>query len=224
MDASVKNRIKKLLALGASNDNEAEAKAALNKAAELAAKHGMSIEGINAETGEVSNVNKTTLTVSHKRNKAWESSLVSTIIMCFDLEAVYSSRWDGDRWFIFGTNSDLDIGLHYFKYCRMYILRSAQKKYTRKRDQVAYGMGAASALYTRLYEMFYQEKVKQESANTKALVVVKKEEVKKEKIKAFPNLRPMRTNSNVNNTNYGAYNQGKVDGKNMPLNRGAIAA
>lgn len=222
MDATIKERIRKLLALGGNNPNENEAKNALNKAAALAAEHGLSIEGIDVETGEVSDVEKTTLTVSHSRNKAWESMLISTISLCFDLEVVYVPFGGNARWYTFGTKSDLDMGLWYFKYCRMHILRSAKQKYSKKRDQVAYGMGASRSLHTRLYEMFYEERKKQESDSTKALVVVKKEEVEKEKNKEFPRTKRMQTRASVNNNNVGAYRQGESDGQKMPLHRGNI--
>lgn len=222
MDEAIKERIRKLLALGGNNPNENEAKNALNKAAALAAEHGMSIEGIDAETGEVSDVGKTTLTVSHSRNKAWEGMLIHTVSMCFDLEVVYVPSGKTARWFAFGTKSDLDMGLWYFKYCRMHILRSAKQKYDKKRDQVAYGMGATRSLHTRLYEMFYEERKKQESDSTKALVVVKKEEVEKEKNKEFPVTKSMSLRSNLNNNNVGAYRQGESDGQKMPLHRGHI--
>lgn len=224
MDEAIKERIRKLLALGGNNPNENEAKNALNKAAALAAEHGMSIEGIDAETGEVSNVEKTTLTVSHSRNKNWESQLIATISLCFDLEIVYTTYLNDAKWFTFGTKSDLEIGLWYFKYCRMHILRSAKQKYDRKRDQVAYGLGAARSLHTRLYGMFYEERQKQENDNTRALIVVKKEEVKKEKNREFPKTRKMQTRANVGNQNAGAYRQGESDGQKMPLHRGHITA
>lgn len=222
MDVTIKEKVRKLLALGGNNPNENEAKNALNKAAALAAEHGMSIEGIDVETGEVSDVEKATLTVSHSRNKVWESMLISSISLCFDLEVVYVPSGKTARWFTFGTKSDLDMGLWYFKYCRMHILRSAKQKYDKKRDQVAYGMGATRSLHTRLYEMFYEERKKQESDNTKALVIVKKEEVQKEKNKDFPKTKSMNVRSNVNNNNIGAYRQGASDGQKMPLHRGHI--
>lgn len=223
MDENIKNRIKKLLALGSENENENEARAAMKKAATLAAEHGMSISDIDIETGEVSNVNDTTLQCSHKRNKGWESILASSIAMCFDLEVVLqSNRYTVPKWVFFGTPSDMEMGLWYFKYIRMYSLRSAKTKFSKIRDQVAYCTGIITTVNVRIRSMFYEEKVKMESEQTKALVVVKKDEVTKKVKERFPRLRRKFTNISVNQKNKRAYSTGQRDGQTMPLNKGFL--
>lgn len=223
MDENIKNRIKKLLALGSENENENEARAAMKKAATLAAEHGMSISDIDTETGEVSNVNDTSLQFSHKRNKAWESILASTIARCFDLEVVIqTNKYISSRWVFFGTPSDLDMGLWYFKYIRLYALRSAKTKFAKIMDQVAYCTGLSTTVTTRISSMFYEEKVKMESVSTKALVVVKKDEIVKKVKERFPHLRTSRTKVSLNQKNKQAYNNGRQDGQSMPLNKGFL--
>lgn len=219
MDQSIIDRIQKLLSLGADNANENEAESALRMAAKLAGKHGIAISDIDIKTQEV-NVKDTSLTISSKQNGAWEGNLVSLICHCFDCQVVRDVRIN--KWIFFGMKSDLELGLWYFKYLRMRIIRIGKEKYRLVKERKSYGLGVLQGLSVRLIDNFYTEKQKYESVDTKALIVIKKEEVDNAVRNKFPRTsKPRPKNTTIDR---GAFKSGKEDGENMPLSRNHITA
>lgn len=221
MNEAILSKIKKLLTLGADNENENEGAAALKKAAKLAGQHGISIANVDIRTNEVT-VDNTTIAASNKRNQAWEAQLTGLIAYCFDCKVIYQTSSFTSNWLFFGMTEDLNLALWYFKYLRLRIIRIGKNKFPLVKDQKSYGIGAVTGLRPRLINNFYKEKQKFESTDTKALVVIKKEQIAETVHKAFPRSCPLKLSAPKINRN--AYNTGHIDGSSMPLSRGHITA
>ena len=90
IDPKILARIQKLLSLGANNDQEHEANAAMKKAAQLAEEHGLALSDVDTETGEVSNIKQNSVNLVHSRHSCWAMSLAVVVAECFDCKPIIS--------------------------------------------------------------------------------------------------------------------------------------
>ncbi len=221
VNPAIIEKLKKLLTLGFNNQNEHEAAASMRMAAKLAAKHGLSISDIDTETGEVG-VNTEKILMSNKQNKAWEGMLLAAMCKCFNTHTILMKSFnnpDGE-WKLFGTKSDIEISLWYFKYLRLRIIRQGKQKFKKINERKSYAIGAADTLYTRLIDYFVKSKKEFEDEKTTALIVVKNTAVRDALMKAHPKSKTMK--SRKSKLDHTAYTQGAIDGKTMPLSRGHL--
>lgn len=222
IDPKILIRIQKLLSLGSNNDQTHEAEAAMKKAAELAEEHGLALSDVNQETGEVKNINRDSVSLTHQRHNCWSLPLAEIVGNCFDCRTIIVKNPFTDNKMVFiGTSTDLEMAVWYYKLIRLKTIRGASSEYTLVADQKMYGRGVIKTMRTRLEEMFkkVQEEIRTET--TTALILVKNDAVDKEVKKQFPHLRS-NTASYKMSGNMSAYKKGIKDGETMGLNRGNI--
>jgi len=87
IDADVKRKIQKLLALGGNNDSVQEANNALKKAALLAEEYGLALSDIDKDTGKVKQVDRTNI-ILQNQNQKWVIILAAKIARCFESELI----------------------------------------------------------------------------------------------------------------------------------------
>ena len=224
IDPKIMKRIQKLLSLGANNDQEHEANAAMKKAAQLAEEHGLALSDVNAETGEVSNIKKDSVSMVHSRHSCWVNSLAVVVGECFDCKPVMNtSRFGTGTMTFIGTPTDLEMTIWYYKLIRLKTIRGASSKFQLVADQKMYGRGVLAIMSDRLKTMFKKEQEKIRTPETTALVLVKTEAVEKEVEKMYPKLKKSRAKYKVTGS-IQAYQQGMDDGAKMGLHRGTINA
>lgn len=218
VDDKVLERIKKLLALagenGFTNDNENEAKAAFRKAAELMEAHGLAIADINKETGKVSGIDQFSIRQGQAKYRIWANPLAGILAKCFDCRVILVE----ENQVVVGVKSDIELFTWYYNFLKIRIARNASTKFRLVADQKTYGTGCVAALRTRLLDMFTKVREEVRTEQTKALVVVKKQEVDKTFKKWFPHTKKHSPKRKLTGSSE-AYNAGVRDGQTMALNK-----
>lgn len=216
------NKIKKLLALGTSS-NENEARAALAMAAKLAKEHGLAVNEIDQETGEILDVLFSSTVVPNNRYKVWEGNLAGCISKCFECK-IYRKKCDPsngrvDLAYVFvGTETDTEMANWYFRTIRMKIIRSGKMKFKLVKDQKTYGIGASVAIITRLRECYIKVKEEIQSSDCKALVVCKIESAEKAINTKIGRLSKNHDKFRISGSSE-SYNTGKRDGESMSIHK-----
>ena len=222
IDPAIFKRIQKLMSLGANNDQEHEADAAMKKAAQLAEEHGLALSDIDMKTGKVLSIEQGFIHLVHARHNCWTHSLAVVIGECFDCKPIIQGNFNKNGRMIFiGTPTDIEIAMWYYKLIRLKTIRGASEKFELVKDQKMYGIGMLSSMRTRLKEMFKKEQEQIRTPTTTALVVVKIEEVKEEVARLFPKLGKAKSTFKMNGS-HNAFQSGFQDGSNMTLHRGNI--
>lgn len=234
----IKNKLKKLLALSAS-DNEHEARLAMEHAQALMKKHNLRIADVAAD-GSGAHVKHQDIFGTTTHIPQWESSLSFCIATAFEGEAIRSSRvWDEYRqqvgWkttFIAGR-SDLEIITDLYERLRKTILRMSDD-YVRtqklcgnpihpKTLHNSYRQGLVATIDQRLQQLQANTRPDQSKPVTPngmtgtELMVVKGKAVEQRLKKLFPRIRCVSQPSSVRDG--GAYGQGQADGNNVSLHR-----
>lgn len=213
-------KIKKLLSLGTS-PNENEARAALAKAASLASQHGLALNEINQETGEVSDILFEPSLVATNKHTAWEGRLITCIADCFDCKVYvsYGTNKRSDIKYVFvGTKTDTELCNWYFRTIRMKIIRNAKNKCRLVKDQKNYSYGAVISITERLRESYIKVKEEMQSEDTKALVVCKKKSAEMEIERKVGKLKRNRKVINIDNRS-SAFSNGISDGKKISIHK-----
>jgi hypothetical protein len=219
VDEAVLNKIKKLLALagenGFTNDNENEANAAFKKAAALMEKHGLAIADVNSETGEVTDIQNVVIRQGQGKYKVWANQLAAILAKCFDCKVILIGA---DNQAFIGTKSDVGLCIWYYNFLKIRIARGASTKFHYVKDQKTYGLGCVSALRQRLYDMYLKAQEEVRSEQTKALVVVKNQEVEKRYNELYPNARKTQARK-FSMGSSSAFHAGLRDGSKMTINQ-----
>lgn len=218
IDPKIIEKIQKLLALGSNNDQTAEADAALKKAAQIAEENGLSLSDVSPK-GEVSNIGTQGATIGNLKEHPWMSILAGCVGRSFDTVPIIDHH--KNKIMFIGTKSDLEMSLWYFNLIRIRTLMSS-KQFSKQKERMSYGTGVVSMINHRLTEMFIKTKEEIRTDMTKALVVVKKEEVGKAVKEMYPALQHKKIRSRTVDGN--AYNKGLEDGSKMSLHRGELRA
>lgn len=109
-DTAILSKVKKLLALATSNQPH-EAAAALAKAQELMAAHGLTVGQATAPEVVVSSVGSR---VSASRVKSWELMLMRTVAKAFGCKILWSSHFNGSTgaFRLLGTSDRVTLATH----------------------------------------------------------------------------------------------------------------
>lgn len=218
IDPKIIDKIQKLLALGSNNDQSAEADAALRKAAQIAEENGLSLSDVSPK-GEVSNIGRQGATLSDISKTPWVSKLATCVGYTFGTQPVID--YNNSKIMFVGTKSDLEMTLWYFNLIRIKTLMSS-KQFKKEKERMSYGEGVVLAINSRLSEMFTKVREEIRTETTKALVLVKQEEVDKAVSEYYPYLRKkFIRNRKIDSS---AFRKGIDDGKKMGLIRDQITA
>jgi hypothetical protein len=228
IDQKIINKLQKLLALSAS-DNENESALAMKKAEELMREHNLSVadvaldgSGAHVDSAEVCGLTRTCQT--------WESSLGNFIAKTFNGRAIRTRNSDGWSFVFVAGQTDLIIITDLFERLRTTIKRMSQayvnsaKAFTRIHDKSlhnSYRLGMINTIVQRL------ERLKQNTAPTDdrnafgmtgtALMVIKDKAVDQRVSRLFPRLKT--TTSRASRVDGNAYQQGMTDGNNVSLHQ-----
>ena len=134
-------------------------------------------------------------------------------IRAFDCEPLLLQ--DG-RGTLVGTKHDIELAQWYYNFLKVRIAKLAETKFRLQRDRKSYGYGCVLAVGDRLEKMFKKAQEEVRSAETTALVVVKKEEVSKEFNRIYPK-RIKKRGPKIDPYSKAFY-KGHEDGKKMALN------
>lgn len=234
---NIKDRLKKLLALSASS-NENEAQSALRKAQELMGKYNLRTTDV-AEDGSGAHVGDQDVNGSTRQKAQWESNLAWNIAHCFDGEAIQSGihdqyhRQTGWKMTFIAGKSDLEIIIDLYERLRQTIPRMSADyvKGQRRMGNIispkslhnSYRQGLVATISQRLQQLQVNTKpdpnkpVSPGGKTGKELMIIKEQAVGQRLKKLFPRISRTRIRSSARNGN--AYNQGKADGHNISLHR-----
>jgi len=202
-DTKTIDKIKKLLALGERNPNENEAQAAILKAHQMMADHGIS--AVNTED----DISYSTERCEHKGDRKFRRNLAAIIAPNFRCHNYLSAG----QVVFFGRSNDAKIAKEAFEYAYAYAYRESNRLYAeyRKRGLNAHGIVNSYALG---FICGLKEKL---DAQSTALMVITPPDVHSEydelgKRLGFRTSRFSLTASRVNNA---AFGQGLADGRTV---------
>jgi hypothetical protein len=235
------DKIMKLMELGneEKNTNPHERESAMKMAAKLMADY--SIDFIDLKSNKPADDTFITLDVegSSEEKVDYEASLANSIARAFDCRLVntYEYKDFARIWkmcFI-GSKHDIEIVVYFFKFLRRTLGTMSIKNVTRESIKEAdpykakriteqyikqarhnYCYGMVNSIDERLQEL-YAKREEFIPADSRALMVVKKDDVEKFMKEKFPNLRYSKAVSLKGDM--GAFRQGKADGKKVNLSR-----
>lgn len=155
IDQKIKSRINKLIALATSNPESAEAQAALKKAMELMAEHGVSDDDLTKPE-----IIERCITPDNKIFPPWQQHLMAGICSVFGVFLV-RTFWRGgkDQHRLFGQKVDIEISEYFYRSCVAKI-EFHTKKYLQgvgsgKREAGrSYRLAVADELCNRLDKMY----------------------------------------------------------------------
>lgn len=208
--ADIKDRIKKLLAL-AGSPNENEAKAALLKARELMAKHKMSEDEFDAEEQKLEHITCPNIKWTTDSGDIWMTNLCKVLADNYCCSVAWSTV-RGTRTHtlvITGLSGDLQVFKEVIEYAIGFVkneIRVLERKTTNNHRTVAnsYASGFVNGLQTAFEEQ-------KEDHPEWGLVVVKPEEVQKYE----DSLGSKNVRSRTGNFDPLAYLRGQNDGMNF---------
>jgi len=234
----IKNKLKKLLALSAS-DNEHEARRAMEYAQALMNKYNLRVADV-AMDGSGAHIKNQDIFGATKQTPQWLSSLGWAIASAFDGQAILSQNsWDEYRrqygWkmtFVAGR-SDLEIIIDLYERLNQTIPRMSEQfvKAEKQRGNPihpktlhnSYRHGLVATISERLYLLQANTRPAPDKPVTaggitgKELMVVKEKAVEQRINKMFPHLSHTSQQSSARDGN--AYQQGIADGHNVSLHR-----
>ena len=228
IDQKIINKLQKLLALSAS-DNENEAALAMKKAEELMREHNLSVADV-ALDGSGAHVGSAEVCGLTKTSQTWETSLGGFIAQTFNGRAIRTRNSNGWSFTFVAGQTDLIIIADLFERLRSTIKRMSQayvnraKGFTRTHGKSlhnSYRLGMIKTISQRL------ERLKQNTAPTDsrnafgmtgtALMVIKDKAVDQRVNRLFPRIRT--TMSRASRVDGNAYQQGMTDGNNISLHQ-----
>ena len=226
IDQKIINKLQKLLALSAS-DNENESALAMKKAEDLMREHNLSVADV-ALDGSGAHVGSAEVCGLTRTCQTWESSLGNFIAKTFNGRAIRTRNSNGWSFTFVAGQTDLIIITDLFERLRATIKRMSQayvnsaKGFTRihgKSLHNSYRLGMINTIIQRL------ERLKQNTAPTDArnafgmtgtaLMVIKDKAVDQRVSRLFPRLKT--TTSRASRVDGNAYQQGMTDGNNVSL-------
>lgn len=228
-DHKVKEKLKKLLALAAS-DNEHEAALAMEKAQALMNEHNLSVRDV-AEDGSGAVIKDEDVPGLTKSCQKWESSLGFRIAEAFDGRAIRTRSANGWCLRFIATKTDVEIIVDLFERLRSTVKRmsggyvqthrSLYPGTSAKTLHNNYRWGMVNTIKERLQQLKEntrpQESTNQYGLTGTDLIVIKNKAVDQRVTKLFPKIKKGKTVR----LNYlpGAYAQGQKDGSTVNLHR-----
>lgn len=210
-------KIQKLLALSKST-NEHEAALAMERAGALLAKYELEMMDVLAkEKGEatsISMIEEALLEEYGQGNYRWEGRLVSVLVKTFECSAVRGAR--DKKFHVFGTKTDLELLIHFFRFLRMRIYSDTRGLL--KVEAFSYAVGLMNTISDRLDAIYAKKKeaLKVDNSAVRDLVIFKKKFAEDAMQKAFP--RRTKSNSRIT-TDHDYFMKGSAAGKRVPLSR-----
>ena len=201
-NSAVIDKIKKLLSLGENNPNENEAQAAILKAHELMAKHG--IDAVNISDQDIS---YSTESCQHKGDRKFRRNLASIIAPNFRCHYYLS----GGIVTFFGRTNDARIAKEVFEYAYAFAYKESNRLYAeyRKRGLNAHGIVNSYAIG------FVRGLMEKLGAQSTALMVITPPDVHSEyeDVKKKLGLRTSRSRLATSRGNRLVYDRGLADGR-----------
>jgi len=219
MDQSpIIEKIKKLLALSASN-NEHEAALAASHVQRLLSEHNLALADIDAAV-RPAKADQVETAVAKTLPK-WVRHLSAGVCDAFDCQAIHHPA-AGKMTFI-GVGADVQIAAYTFSYldntvrrlCSSYMKQyPADRLAARQRELLrqSYYLGAVDTIYGRL------QKQKQQTPITPGALVPVKQGLIKLAVQELGTIRTVHSRRSFINKN--AYNQGQEDGRDVGIHRG----
>ncbi len=211
-------RIKKLMALGL-NSETPEAKSALNKAVALMQQYNVAEMDLNDDGHIKENLLvEEFVEVFSKTTDSWERILGTHIAKAFDSKMITIMQGRGQlpkRAFL-GSKSDIALAIYFYKFIRMQIMRGAETQFPLVRDQKTYGYGCVMTVSKRLDTM-YKKREKVMTSDSRALIVVKNEDVAKFYDNKYPG-RKKGSKMNINGSS-NAFYAGQADGEKIKMSQ-----
>lgn len=203
MSTKIIDKVKKLLAL-ATSDNPNEAAAALDRAQQLMAEHGIGAEQLEASTTEERIVEgKVRSIATASRAKDWEQYLLNRVGVAFGCELMFirglkyaSGKDQYAHWILVGAPLDVEVAV-YAGAALLKQLSRARAKFTRQlpdvgrwyktREVDTYCLGWVHSAVAKLQPMMDARvrAARAERGETFALVVLSKEEQAKARRDAY---------------------------------------
>ncbi len=210
-------KIMKLLELGKEGNGAytPEQEAANTMAAKLMAKWAVDFTDLRSINP------KSTIFEHHKVDPmdvvycGWEAVLANCIAKAFDCRVVSCRHpvWTLD---FLGTKSDLEIAIFFYRHMRRTVCRKSETEFKRKADQETYAYGMVNTISDRLIDLYKRREEVMES-DSRALVVVKMDDLNKFVHNQFPSLTKPRATRLKGSQE--AYSKGLADGHKVGLNR-----
>ena len=230
VDHKIKDKLQKLLALAAS-DNEHEAALAMEKAQALMNEHNLTTHDV-AEDGSGAIIENEDVWGLTKSRQRWESTLGSSIAAAFDGRAVVSPTDEGWYLTFIASRTDMAFIVDLFGRLRQTVRRMSQVYVDRERSSRpwlsaktlhnSYRRGLVLTIHKRLETLKENTRPDAERVNRYGftgmdLIVVKNQAVDQHVEKLFDKLRSEpRTRLKVYSH---AYKQGQEDGNQVNLHR-----
>lgn len=221
----VKEKLKKLLALSASH-NENEAALAMAKAEDLMKKYGIRTVDVS-EDGKGAYVDRVDIDgLTPKTASTWELSIARVVSDFFDAKAIYNRNPHFRICFVAGK-SEIDMVEDLYLRIRNAVNRLSDayvREYSRwhgkapRSVRANYRMGAIHTVGQRLEKLKAKINAAEAADNTcTALVVVKKDAIEQRFAKEFPDARKGKGRKFKSNAE--AYARGSSDGHRIGLGR-----
>ncbi len=211
-DSKIMDKIRKLLSLGENNKNENEAQAAILKAQELMAEHG-----INTVATEDQNISYAKEFCEHRGNREFRKMLSSVIAVNFRCKNYYH----GGQVVFFGRSSDAKIAREVFEYAYSFAYKESNRVMAQTRRDGFRGDGVINS-YAAGFILGLKEKLGEQST---ALMIVTPPDVKDKYAEMSKGWKQDNSSFKLaSGGNYKAFNQGLNDGRTVMNGRKLKAA
>jgi len=213
-------KILKLLELGDAdkNSNPHERELAQKKAAQMMAEHSLSFADLREGKPKSDIYTRIDIDGSEETRVPWEGILANGVGKTFDCFVVScgGSRSDSSPWQLafLGAKTDIEIAVFFFKYLRRTVGVMSERTVKGARAQDSYATGTVATILNRLDDL-YKKKEEFIPADCKALIVVKKNDVRDFVKKEFPSLVQIKNNTRMDDN----YHKGRADGHRINLSR-----
>lgn len=229
-------KILKLMELGneEKNSNPNEREAAMRKVAQLMADYALDYADLkSSEPKENSFVKIESVDGTESRTVDFEAALAGAVGMAFDCKVINTHRDFGWQMAFVGAKHDLEIAVYFFKFLRRTMYAMARLNVTRENVRPSIGRnyrsrinveqarrnycyGLVVTISQRLQDI-YKRREEFIPSDSKALVVIKKDEVDRVFREAFP--RAVAGRRSTLKGDLGAYRKGQEDGHRVNLTR-----
>jgi hypothetical protein len=211
-DSKIMDKIRKLLSLGENNKNENEAQAAILKAQELMAEHGIDV--VSADEQKIDYAEER---CEHRGNREFRKRLSSVIAANFRCKNYFL----GGQVIFFGRSGDAKIAREVFEYAYSFAYKESNRVLAQTRREGCPGEGVINS-YAVGFIQGLKEKLGEQSV---ALMIVTPPDVK-EKFEDMT--KGWKKDKSIlklaNGGNYAAFNRGLNDGRAVMNGRRLEAA
>ncbi len=174
-NASVVEKIRKLLALADGNQNEHEREVAMQLAMDLLAKHNMTLSHLESDMS----LSSTTEVDGDFRLDPWIRVVIRAACRLYYTEVYISERYDYLRWrktnvpVFVGTAENIAVTMEVATWLMNSIRRESNRAYRDEYERRSFRMGAADRIFERAIEMMEAEKKAPAGSTATSLMVVR---------------------------------------------------